>query len=89
MQQATLKKLKRLVKKYKSLPKDLAPIIGKLEQDPTIGISIGKNCYKIRIVISSKSKGKSGGGRMITYVRVLKNIVFLMDIFDKSEQTNF
>ena len=82
------KKLKRLAKKYKSLPNDLIPIIDKLEQDPAFGVPIGKNCYKIRIAISSKSKGKSGGGRMITYVRILKSIVYLMDIFDKSEQAN-
>jgi mRNA-degrading endonuclease RelE of RelBE toxin-antitoxin system len=82
------KKLKRLSKKYKSLPDDLAPIIKKLAQDPALGVPIGKNCYKIRIAISSKSKGKSGGGRMITYVRIHRNIVFLMDIFDKSEQAN-
>ena len=82
------KKLKRLAKKYKSLPNDLIPIIDKLEQDPTLGVPIGKNCYKIRIAISSKSKGKSGGGRMITYVRIHKSFVYLMDIFDKSEQAN-
>lgn len=82
------KKLKRLAKKYKSLPNDLVSLINKLEQDPTFGVPIGKNCYKIRIAISSKNKGKSGGGRMITYVRIHRNIIFLMDIFDKSEQAN-
>ena len=25
---------------------------------------------------------------MITYIRILKNMVFLMDIYDKSEQAN-
>jgi len=82
------RKLKRLSKKYKSLPNDLAPIIDKLEQNPVLGKPIGKNCYKIRIAISSKSKGKSGGGRMITFVRIVRNIVFLMDIYDKSEQAS-
>ena len=82
------KRLKRLTKKYKSLPNDLAPIIDKLEQDPALGIPIGKNCYKIRIAISSKSKGKRGGGRITTYVRIHRNSVFLMEIFDKSEQAN-
>jgi hypothetical protein len=82
------RKLKRLSKKYKSLPNDLTPIIDKLELNPTYGTPIGKNCYKIRLAISSKGKGKSGGGRMITYLRVTRNTVFLMDIFDKSEQAN-
>lgn len=82
------RKLKRLSKKYKSLPGDLVPIIDKLENNPFYGISLGKNCYKIRVAISSKSKGKSGGGRMITYVRIASGMVFLMDIYDKSEQVN-
>lgn len=82
------RKLKRLIKKYKSLPNDLAPIVAKLEQNPVVGTPIGKNWYKIRIAISSKSKGKSGGGRMITYVRIHRSTVFLMDIYDKSEQAN-
>lgn len=82
------RKLKRLSKKYKSLSNDLAPIIDKLEKDPVLGTPIGRNCYKIRVAISSKSKGKSGGGRVITYVRIVRNAVFLMDIYDKSEQAN-
>lgn len=53
-----------------------------------MGISIGRDCYKIRVAISSKGKGKSGGARLITYARVVKNTVFLMDIYDKSEQAN-
>ena len=82
------RKLKRLAKKYKSLAKDLASIIDELSENPTMGTAIGKDCYKIRVAISSKGKGKSGGGRLITYVRVINETVFLMDIYDKSEQAN-
>ena len=82
------KKLKRLAKKYKSLASDLAPIIDELSENPTLGTPIGKDCYKLRIAIASKNKGKSGGARMITYVRIVKQTVFLMDIYDKSEQAN-
>jgi len=82
------KKLKRLAKKYKSLASDLAPIIDELTENPTLGTPIGKDCYKLRIAIASKNKGKSGGARMITYVRIVKQTVFLMDIYDKSEQAN-
>lgn len=82
------RKLKRLAKKYKSLAKDLASIIDELSENPTMGTAIGKDCYKVRVAISSKGKGKSGGGRLITYVRVVNETVFLMDIYDKSEQSN-
>jgi hypothetical protein len=82
------KKLKRLAKKYKSLASDLAPLIDELSITPTLGTPIGKDCYKIRFAITSKNKGKSGGARMITYVRIVKRTVFLMDIYDKSEQAS-
>ena len=45
--------------------------------------------YKIRISITSKSKGKSGGARILTYnvkkVNPDKVFVILMSIYDKSE----
>ncbi len=82
------RKLKRLAKKYKSLANDLASVFDELIENPTLGTPIGKDCYKLRIAIASKGKGKSGGARMITYVRIVKKTVFLMDIYDKSEQAN-
>ncbi len=82
------RKLKRLAKKYKSLQKDLTKLFGDLAENPTMGTSIGRDCYKIRFAISSKGKGKSGGARIITYVRIVKSTVYLMDIYDKSEQVN-
>lgn len=82
------RKLKKLSKKYRSLKNDLLPLISSLEKNPTQGTPLGKECYKIRLAISSKGKGKSGGARVITYVRIAKNNVFLMDIYDKSEQSS-
>jgi hypothetical protein len=60
-------------------------LVEELEKNPSTGDPIGKNCYKIRLAIASKGKGKSGGGRVITFVRVTKNTVYLIDIYDKSE----
>lgn len=80
------RKLKKLSKKYKSLKSDLSPIIEELVNIPQKGIPLGKNCFKIRIAITSKGKGKSGGARLITYVHIYKETVFLLDIYDKSEQ---
>lgn len=81
------RKIKRLSKKYKSIKSDLLPIIDELCENPTLGTAIGKDCYKIRVAITSKGKGKSGGARIITLVRVIKKNVFLLDIYDKSEQS--
>ena len=82
------RKLKKLAKKYRSLKEDLLPLLNELETNPTLGIPLGKDCYKICLSISSKGKVKSGGARIITYVRVINKSVFLIDIFDKSEQSN-
>lgn len=82
------RKLKKLAKKHKSFKADLGNIFSQLAKEPTLGTSIGKDCYKIRMAITSKGKGKSGGARMITYVRIIKNRVFLLDIYDKSDQSN-
>ena len=82
------RKLKRLSKKYSSLLSDLSKLVKELEENPTMGISLGNNCFKIRISISSKNKGKSGGGRIITFVKTKNEIIYLLDIFDKSEQAN-
>lgn len=63
-------------------------LIDELEENPLQGTSLGNNCYKIRIDIASKGKGKSGGARVITFVVVQEQTVFLLAIFDKSEKEN-
>ncbi|MFT3884823.1 MAG: hypothetical protein QM724_05150 [Flavobacteriales bacterium] len=64
------KQLKRLVKKYPSLKAEIAALTGRLEKDPQQGTSLGRKCYKIRLAITSKGSGKSGGARVVTHVRV-------------------
>ena len=81
------KELKKLAKKYPSLKSDLVFLFETLEENPIQGTSLGKNCYKIRLAISAKGKGKSGGARVITYVAVIKETIVLISIYDKSEQS--
>lgn len=80
------KELKRLTKKYPSLKKEYSGLLISLQSTPTQGIEIGNNCYKIRISIASKGKGKSGGGRVITFLFSKKKHLILISIFDKSEK---
>lgn len=79
------REIKRLNKKYSSLKSDFAALISSLRENPTKGESLGGNCYKIRLSISSKNKGKSGGARVITYVVISETNVYLLSIYDKSE----
>jgi len=82
------KQAKRLAKKYPSLKSDLATLITSLLKDPFQGISLGKNCYKIRMAVKSKGKGKSGGMRIIFYVFIDNEDVYLLSIYDKSDQND-
>ena len=80
---------KRLVKKYPSLKSELLLLIQVLKEIPQKqGTSLGNNCYKIWIAIASKGKGKSGGARIITHLQISESIVFLLTIYDKSEQAD-
>lgn len=81
------KELKRLAKKYPSLKTDFSNLLDILETTPQHGTPIGKNCFKIRLSIASKGKGKSGGARVITHLLVsLDNeTLYLLKIYDKGE----
>jgi hypothetical protein len=79
------RQLKPLAKKYPSLTDDLRQLDNELKENPMMGEPLGKGCYKIRVAITSKGKGKSGGARVISLVRVVKSTVFLLSIYDKSE----
>lgn len=80
------KEAKRLSKKHRSLKKDLFKLIESLEKFPKQGEPLGNDFYKVRLAISSKSSGKSGGARIITCVKILNHVVFLASIYDKSEK---
>lgn len=77
---------KRLIKKYRSLKSELSELVSELQNNPETGTSIGNGIYKIRLAIASKGKGKSGGARVITQIKVVKKTVFLISIYDKSEK---
>ncbi len=79
---------RRLARKFKSFKKELAELFDSLQVDPKQGTPLGNDCYKIRIAIKSKGKGKSGGARAITHVVAVREHVYLLTVFDKSEKEN-
>ncbi len=79
------KEAKILSKKYPSLKIELAELFSDLEINPTKGIHLGDNVYKIRLAITSKNKGKSGGARILSFVKVLNTTVLLFAIYSKGE----
>ncbi|MBS1760073.1 MAG: type II toxin-antitoxin system RelE/ParE family toxin [Bacteroidetes bacterium] len=82
------KEAKRLSKKYPSLKTELAELFAVLEENPTTGTPLGNDIYKIRLAIASKNKGKSGGARVLSFVKVTKTTVLLFSIYSKGEVDN-
>jgi len=82
------KEAKKLSKKYRSLKAELEALGNKLTENPTTGTSLGHDVYKVRLAIASKGKGKSGGARVITFVKVVDEKVYLVSIYDKGQLDN-
>lgn len=84
------KELKRLSKKYRSLPDDFEIFVKELCANPYMGTDLGNGIHKVRMAISSKNKGKSGGARVITDTTAIISIeegsIILLYIYDKSER---
>lgn len=82
------KLFKKLAKKFPSLKADLQQLLDTLTEEPTIGTNLGHGIYKIRMAITSKGKGKSGGARVITFLVTDDLEVYLVYIYDKSQLDN-
>ena len=82
------KELKKISAKYPSFKSDYRHFLDSLADNPTQGTSLGNNCYKISLAIASKGRGKSGGARLITFVKVINGQIFLISVYDKSSKEN-
>ena len=80
------REMKHLAKKYASLKAEYQALVEELEENPEKGIPLGGNLYKIRLAIASKGKGKSGGARVVTYLKTEHGYVYLLSIYDKGER---
>ncbi len=80
---------KRMAKHYASFKKDFEALIDELEQNPELGTNLGGGLRKIRMKITSKGKGKSGGARVISFTVIVSEqdaVLNLLYIYDKAEQ---
>lgn len=83
-----VRELKKLSKKYSSLKAEVNKLGDILAENPMFGTPLGQDCYKIRLAIKSKGKGKSGGARIISCVIAIEDKVVLLSIYDKTVQAN-
>ena len=82
---------KKLAKHYPSFKNDLLRLLDSLRENPYQGVDLGGGIRKIRMIITSKRRGKAGGARVITMnvdVDVEKMIIALLYIYDKAEIEN-
>jgi mRNA-degrading endonuclease RelE of RelBE toxin-antitoxin system len=82
--------LRKLAKKYRRIQDDIKLIIAKLERGQLPGDKIpgiGYAVFKLRVKNSDVQKGKSGGYRLIYYVKTETGII-LLTIYAKSEQVD-
>ena len=79
------KEAKKLIKKYPSLKTEIIQLGEILSKNPRHGTPLGNEVYKIRLLITSKGKGKRGGARVISYIKIIDETVYLLTIYSKGE----
>lgn len=81
------KSLKRLAKKYPHIQEDVQPVIEQLKNGETPGSilkDVGYTIYKVRVSNRDAKRGKSGGYRMLYYLR-RSDYILLIQIYSKGE----
>jgi len=82
--------IRRLAKRYRNIRLDLQPLIAQLESGELPGNQIPDIAYtifKVRLKNSSIQKGKSGGYRIIYYLKTDDQIL-LVTMYSKSDQSD-
>lgn len=82
---------KVLNKRHRSFKSDLKKLILSLTDNPLQGVELSPGIRKIRMAITSKGCGKSGGARVITYTVItaeMEGRVYLMNVYDKSDYSS-
>ena len=82
------KATKKLKKKYRHIDEDVNQFLKNIKTTDDLGVSLKDNIYKARIKNSDKTAGKSGGYRLLAYIKLIDKELFLLYIYDKSELEN-
>ena len=79
---------KRLKKRHKSLETDFEKLLVSLLRNPEQGVELAGGARKIRLAITSKSRGRSAGARVIIRIRFVADELQLLYIYDKADCSN-
>jgi len=79
------KAVKQLKKRFRNIDADFTNFVNSVENEEDLGVYLGNGVYKARISNSNKNSGKSGGYRLISYLKLVENELYLLFIYDKSD----
>ena len=79
---------KRLKKRHKSLQTDFENLLASLLVNPEQGVELAYGVRKIRLALTSKGRGRSGGARVIIRARIVEDELQLLYIYDKADYEN-
>lgn len=83
--------IKRLSKRYRNFKADMEEFRRSLRENPLQGVEIAPHVRKVRMAISDKGRGKSGGARVITFDALVSDQdgkLYLLLIYDKADTSN-
>ncbi|MBE9158014.1 type II toxin-antitoxin system RelE/ParE family toxin [Nodosilinea sp. LEGE 06152] len=84
------KELHRLAKRYRQIQRDIRPIIERLQAGEALGDKIPNlnyTVFKVRVRNTDTQKGKSGGYRILYYLKTETQIL-LITIYSKSDRAD-
>jgi mRNA-degrading endonuclease RelE of RelBE toxin-antitoxin system len=80
--------LRQLRKRYRNIQTDAQPIVEQLQTGSLLGdqvVGVGYPVFKVRIRNRDAQRGKSGGYRLLYYLKTAQTII-LITIYSKSDQ---
>ena len=84
-----MEQAKKLAKKYPLIKEDFRQLSKQLKQDPISSNDfMGRDCYKVRMMITGKSRGQSGGARVIIEVKIIDKKVYVLSVYDKADKAD-
>jgi mRNA-degrading endonuclease RelE of RelBE toxin-antitoxin system len=77
-----------LKKKYPNIKEDFLALKDRLKTNPIgLGEPLGKDLYKVRMTITDKNSGKSGGARLIIQILIVDKEVYVLSVYDKADKS--
>ena len=84
------RQVRDLAKRYRRIKLDIQPVLDQLQSGDLVGDQIqntGYTVFKVRIKNSDIPKSKSGGYRLIYYIKTSENILCVL-MYSKSDEDN-